>query len=215
MLATYFNFPTLAEWCHLPAIFYLHIIYCFRRSEFCAFQGKCSAFSAHNLSQFGLFQKQPEARMFNKQFIWEMPPPPGSAARERGWGKEGQAVRIGLTEWWGSWGVYAPLHFFTGWRLLLEALLLGASMQAEQAPLVSRKPPGREASRDMWLVEVGRGVTTAAVNPGAGWEDTDWGISSFYYTPWYYLAKGSMSKYREKWQQQPPSGMQVERRIVY
>lgn len=52
LVATYFNFPSLAEQCHLPAIFLSShkLLYCFTCSEFCAFQGTPSVFSAHDLS---------------------------------------------------------------------------------------------------------------------------------------------------------------------
>ena len=63
-----------------------------------------------------------------------------------------------LSERQGSWGVSAPapVHWVKVATGNIKSTVL-AGMQAEQAPLVPNKPPGRDASGEVWMIE-GLGV---------------------------------------------------------
>lgn len=58
------------------------------------------------------------------------------------------------TERQGSWGVSAPapVHWVKVATGNIKSTVL-AGMQAEQAPLVPNKPPGRDASGEVWMIE--------------------------------------------------------------
>lgn len=62
------------------------------------------------------------------------------------------------TERQGSWGVSAtaPVHWEKVATGNIKSTVL-AGMQAEQAPLVPNKPPGRDASGEVWMIEGMRG----------------------------------------------------------
>ena len=217
LVATYFNSQSLAEQCHLPAIFLIFTqitLLFYVLWVLCISGNALSFFCSWPVLVWVAPKADPEAGIW-LQVVY-LGDDSRSATREGGLrerreGSKGVHMsRLLVSQ--SCWkcaplsdreaGVSLHRLQFTGWRLLLKALKLPCMHHAGWENSLSAKKVSRQRGQQRGVD--GPGWTTAAVNPGAGWDDMDWGTRRFYYALWDYFAKGKMSKHREKQQQQPP-----------